>query len=184
MDFLYVYVGLIYLSAVVSLLLAVYAWNRPDTDASISFGWLMGNAAAWCLCRSLALSSKTLEYWYFWGFSIIFIFVSAAPVMYLIFILTITRRKKWLTPMRISLLFIIPFITQIMNWTSGSHTLFLTVTQINRAKPFLYAGDMNAGVWFWIHTGYSYLLLFTGILLLIKHIARTRYPYCSQSVLI
>ena len=60
------------------------------------------------------------------------------------------------------LLFVIPILSLILLWTNDYHHLFYTH----------YSTDMNEtvfGPYFTIHSIYTYLLLFIGIYLLIKH---------------
>ena len=74
------------------------------------------------------------------------------------------------------LLFIVPIISLFVLWTNSFHHLFYIE----------YSGDMSKvvyGAYFYIHTAYTYILLFISMYILLKNSFKTSGIFSKQSIL-
>jgi diguanylate cyclase (GGDEF)-like protein/PAS domain S-box-containing protein len=79
-----------------------------------------------------------------------------------------------------SSLLIIPICTLILVWSNELHGLIwseIRLVEINRTSMF----DFSYGPGFWIHTLYSYALVVTGSLLLVRYYFRSQGLYRQQA---
>jgi hypothetical protein len=139
-----------FLSAALTLLLAVYAWRHREAAGASGFAALMGCVTLWSLIATMeALSgdSPTRDFWR----SLKYISLAASPVALLIFALQ-SIGSRWLTLRRALLLFIVPALTQVVIWTNSWHY-------------FWFIPNVGRGVWFWVHSAYSFTLVFIGLIL-------------------
>lgn len=90
----------------------------------------------------------------------------------LIFVNTKIKFKKYYL-----LLFIIPILSLIILWTNNYHNLFY----IKYSSSFT---DTIYGPYFYLHTVYSYLLMFTGVIRLLYFSIRNSGFFSKQSLLI
>jgi len=78
---------------------------------------------------------------------------------------------------RYSILFIIPITSLIVLWTNDMHNLFYV-------KYSTVISDTIYGVYFYVHTIYSYLLIAIGFISLIKYSIKNSGFFSNQSILI
>jgi PAS domain S-box-containing protein len=168
-------------SVVLSTFLAVYAWQRRNKPGVLTFAWFMTAIAESSIASTLSMLSQTEETARFWT-NLIFLGTSAIPVLFLIFILQYSGRERWLSRRRISMLFIIPLVTQVVVWTNDMHGLFIQQAQFAREGALMLVQTKRLGPWFGVHTGYSYLLLVPGIVCIILMIIRPFHLYRKQAI--
>jgi PAS domain S-box-containing protein len=96
-----------------------------------------------------------------------YIGVTSVPLLVLVFALYHSDYKQWLTPGRIVLLSLIPAATVILAWTNEFHGLIWSTY-----SPYFENGIMFSqktyGIWFWIYWVYSYLLLISATVLIVR----------------
>ena len=98
------------------------------------------------------------------------------PVAFLLFGISFSRsrfkfKKKYL------LLFIVPIISLLVIWTNDLHHLFYVVYNIN-------SDQTTFGPYFYVHSVYSYILLFVALFYLIRYTIKNSGFFSKQSVLI
>lgn len=108
--------------------------------------------------------------------NIIYIGTCFLPVA-VFFTSLIFDRSKIKFKKRYSLIFIIPIISVLMIWTNNIHHLFYKEYSLNLSK-------MVFGSYFYIHTFYTYGLLFISIILLIRSAIKTSGFFSKQTILI
>ena len=106
--------------------------------------------------------------------------ITVMPVAWLIFTLQYTKREKWLTRRNLAILFILPVITLIMVWTNGIfHLMWKDIWLNTNFSPPVDAVTHN--IWFWVHSAYSYSLLFVGTLCLLDLFRKSKGIYRKQA---
>jgi len=122
--------------------------------------------AEWSLGYALELGSGDLPTKVFWA-KVEYLGIVTVPVMWLLFSLQYTGRKKWLTRRNLALLAIEPAVMLLLVWSNDFHGLIWSNIKLNTIGP-LSILDFTYGVWFWVNTAYSYLLLLIGTILLFQ----------------
>src|SRR5262245_26019693 len=148
----------------------------------MAFAFLCSTIVIWAGGYTLEFSSTTLQGKHFWS-SLTFIGIALLPPSWFIFGLYFTGRSHWLTRGRIAMLLILPCITLLMTWTNDAHGLMFYNAQLE-VTGGLYTETSDYGIWFWIHAGYSYLLLAVGSGLVIARVWNGRSVYRWQAVFI
>lgn len=98
------------------------------------------------------------------------------PVAFLFFSISFAKTKfKFKKPYL--LLFIIPITTLLVLWTNDIHHLFYVVYNITTE-------DTTFGPYFYVHSIYSYVLLFIALTYLIRYTVKNSGFFSKQSILI
>lgn len=87
------------------------------------------------------------------------------------FVNTKLQFKKWYL-----LLFVIPIISLLVLWTNDLHHLFYV-------KYSQYTAQTVFGPYFYVHSAYTYLLLFLSVFILVKYSIRNSGIFSKQSML-
>ena len=150
------------ISACIASFVALLAWQRRSAPAGTALVLLMTAVAVWSMGMAFEYAALGIP----------------AKVFFFLFALQYSHLNKWVTKRNIILLFVIPIITYLMALTNELHGLiwsgFIPVS-----------GDQNLLVyeyefWYWIGViGYSYILMFVGMAILIW--GATRLPSHSRS---
>ncbi len=174
------YLSSLALSTVLSSILAFVFWRRRSMRGAGPAAWLMLSAAIFALGGVLQLvntgmSSQVL------ATNIQYIGIAFIPVAWFTFSLRYTGRDSWLTGKALLLLSLIPLATIVLTWTNGLHSLRGYDRHLESSGPFIIIAK-SYGPWFWVHTGYSYILLLLGTLTLIRRLFRRPPLYRQQSI--
>lgn len=104
-----------------------------------------------------------------------FIGCALSPVALLLFTMRYLHMGKLLNLNTILLLSIIPVITAILAVTNPLHFLFRQQIAVIDSNPRYI--ERVQGIWFWVHTGYSYLLSMLTVALVVSRLRKTAGPY-------
>ena len=165
------------LAAVSTGALAAYAWSRGTRTGRI-FGLFALAGCLWALCYTLEILGADLATKLVWA-KLSYVGSVAVPVAWLVFTVQYTGREKILTPRLVGLISIIPLTTLLLVLSEGSHHLIWSAVSLDSQGPFQSLG-VTHGVWFWIHTIYSYLLAFLGATLIVLAMLRAPGLYRQQ----
>jgi len=169
----------LFISALVSGVVAVYAWRRRPTTGATPLSLFMLAATIWSLAYALELASVDLGAKVFWAKVQYFGIVSVAPLMLLI-VLQYIGREQWLTRRNLILLAIVPIMTLVLVWTNGVHKLIWEDLQLVQQSPFTML-QLEHGSLFWIIVAYSYTCLLAGTILLIQSYRHVSSLYRAQT---
>jgi PAS domain S-box-containing protein len=145
--------------------MALYAWRAQRAVYALSLGGACLAVCLWAFVSGLQINSTH------WATSATLVYIqiigiALLPVMWLLFALQSTGRGHWLTPPNLVLLFALPTITIALSLTNDVHHLMFGEVAV------VSFGDMRTtvadnGLWFTIHSMYSYALLALGNLFLL-----------------
>jgi PAS domain S-box-containing protein len=169
------------LSVALSLFLAAYAWPRRNRPGVLAFALLMAATAESSISSTLSMFSRTEETALFWT-NLIFLGLSAIPVLLLMFILQYSGRERWLSRRRIGVLFFIPLVTQVVVWTNDRHSLFIRQARFARQGGLMLVQEKQLGPWFGVHLGYMYVLFVVAIICTILMVIRPQHLYRKQAI--
>jgi signal transduction histidine kinase len=171
-------VFLLMLNGLVSLGLALYAWQQRQAPGALPITVVGLGMAVWALGYAGELAVAGMEVKLL-AAKIQYVGIVSVPVGWLVLAQTVTRRRHWLTRGRALALTILPVITLALVWTNEAHGLiWRTVTLIDTGL------DVSYGFWFWVHSVYSYLALLAGTAYLIDRLLRSRDMYRWQIALL
>jgi PAS domain S-box-containing protein len=168
--------------ALLSGALAVYTWRNRKTVGALPISILMVILFLWEVCYIFLLAGVEEATKVFWS-NIMFIWVIATPLAWLIFALEFTGRKTWVNRQRLVLLSIFPISTILIIFTNEFHHLFWIRQWLSSQGGFSILASVN-GPWFWIHTTYTYILIAIGLFLVVRALLRWPAQYRAQMILI
>ncbi len=148
-----------FLAAAINMLLAVYAWRHREAPGATAFAVLELLITHWSIMSAFEALSGSFETWIFWS-NLSYVGLAGAPVALLIFSLQYTKRAQ-VTKWHVLALCVIPILTQIFIWNNDQHGWW-----------WLLDGSAPS-VWFWIHSAYSFTLIFIGLTLISLAIVNT-----------
>jgi PAS domain S-box-containing protein len=169
---------LYFIPAVIAGAVALYAWRRRYLRGGQSFTLLMAATCWWCIAYTISILHPTFTGTYFWSL------MQYAGVMlvgpsWLLLALAYSgqwwRTKRW---MRMSL-FIPAAMLLAVALTNPFHGLWWPTVAPDLSHNYMWI-SVSRGPAFWVHTGYAYLCIAVGVLLLafaVRHATpRNQYP--------
>lgn len=160
-----------------ALLVALYAWWRGVHNSQslivlkvALFVWLVGYGFE---IGSLDIGSKV-----FWS-QVQYLGIVTVPVAWFVFAMIYTGRERWIQPLNLALLAMVPLVTLVLVWTNGLHGLIWERTAIGPSGTFL---ALDYGPWFWVNAAYSYSMVLLGAGLIVSGMSRAVYLYRRQSL--
>ncbi|HNT77656.1 MAG TPA: histidine kinase N-terminal 7TM domain-containing protein [Anaerolineae bacterium] len=172
-----------FIAAGITTLVGLYAWRRRNVPGAAPLaGWLLV-VTLWQVAIGLSTAARTPAAAYFWhrvSFSAI---VFIAPTA-LAFILHISGRAAWLSPARLAGLFGFPLLTLLVIWTNALHHGFIRDYAFTWVDGALRLTAWQAGFWYYLHTGYSFLLTLLAVGLVGWSAARAPQPFRGQMTVI
>jgi diguanylate cyclase (GGDEF)-like protein len=174
------YVLGLFLGAFVAGSVAVLAWRRTVTSVGRSLAVLMASVFTWSLAAAFeaavpATAAKILLS------KVEYLGIASAPVFMFLFALKFSRSGSRLKRGRAIALWIIPSLTFLLAATNEGHHLIWTGFSPVEGSPYpllLY----HHGPFFWVHVGYSYLLLFASTVLLLLAYFRFKDVHRRQAL--
>jgi two-component system, cell cycle sensor histidine kinase and response regulator CckA len=162
------YTLLLVTSVVIPALLAIAVLIQRPSLGNRSFAVLMAGVSLWSFAALFEVCAQDPQTKIF-SYGIKFIFIVSVPLSWLTFSLYYANRIRVLRISMLMLLALPQIITLILVATNPMHQLMFTAFEIVTVGRYhlLYP---HFGPWFWVHAGYSYLLLFAGFVLLAKHL--------------
>ncbi|PKN94706.1 MAG: hypothetical protein CVU44_02535 [Chloroflexi bacterium HGW-Chloroflexi-6] len=175
------YAALMFISAIVTLALAYAAWRRRTAPGAITFTFLMLSAAEWSASYAISLSilSNQLEPYLFWS-NIRYLGISGTPLAWILFALQYAGYEKLLNRRNIALLSIPPIANILLAWTDHWHNLMRGTVGLTTFGSLTLL-DVSLGPAWWFYLIYSYLLVVTGVILLLRALARQNL-YRGQAI--
>ncbi|MBE0680403.1 MAG: diguanylate cyclase [Anaerolineales bacterium] len=168
------YVSLIYLIAAIPYSwLGLYAWRKRPAVAVTPFAWSMLAVSVWTFSYSLELFFPTVPIKLFFV-KLEYLGIVSIPIYLMLFALELTGKSQLLTPRMKLLLWGIPILALILVWTNEFHHLMWDMETIIETRGLRLLG-LRYGVFFWIHSIFSYVIMaFTIGLLVIELLQRPR----------
>ncbi|QLG50260.1 histidine kinase N-terminal 7TM domain-containing protein [Natrinema halophilum] len=174
------YATLIALSALVSAAVGFISWRNRDIPGTRPLAVLMAGVTVWGFAKLLELFSTGRSATIFWA-NVQYTGIVVVPVAWLVFAFRYTGRDGWLNRWTLGSLMVVPVLVYSLLWTNDFHGLFRTVNGIYRYGS-LSVPNTTPGPVFWLHTGYSYLLLFVGSWVIVQLILMSDYQYYGQAI--
>jgi diguanylate cyclase (GGDEF)-like protein/PAS domain S-box-containing protein len=172
------FVVLTVLAALSSATLALLAWQRRQVPGALFFSATMVGATVWCASyvgelASLSLSSKMI-----WA-RLAYLGVATVPPSWLLFCLFYTGKLRRRATATILVFYLVPLATVLFAMLSTAVPLVWSTASITTSDGVRML-VVDHGLWFWVHTAYSYACLAGGSVVLLVSILRHVRPLTSQ----
>jgi len=160
--------------AVLASAIAVIAWRVRGLRGALELTGLMVCLTFWLIAGAVVLLAPDLAAKILWQ-KLTYIGAFSVPPLWLIFAARVTLDPKWLTASLIALLFVVLTITLTLLFSTDF------ALQDFQIDPELPRGvTSSAGSWWGAHLLYSYSVLFTGTMLLVRAWTQHRGVYRRQ----
>lgn len=164
------YVPLVFLAALVSICLAVFAWvhrDRPGAESLVAFALAAG---LWAVAEGMTVARRdevTMEFWAQVSLTLSVVI----PVAWLVLVLDYTRTEQR-SRRTLWLLLVEPVVFVALIWTNARHGYVWS-----RAETTLFRGvdalELTFGLGFWGHQVYASLLFTAGAALVVTFLFRS-----------
>ena len=111
-----------------------------------------------------------------------YIGIVTTVAMWFIFTLSYTGRDDLLTPRNLVFLSIEPIFVMALLLTDSQTQLFRQTVWLDSTNSFMLRSDYSIG--FWLHAVYSYILLFSGTVLIYRFLRQSSRLYWPQTMVI
>lgn len=159
------------ISGTITLVFALLGWRHRNITISLPFTLLMAALTIWFYGYVLELLSPDLP----WSLAFNHIevpFTLVVPVAFLLLVLYYTGHESFVTKKNILLLFVVPVIITLMEFTNPFHSLYYT-----RFYPVPSDGMViwmhDYGPIFWLGAAYTYSLITLSLVLIIAGLIDT-----------
>lgn len=159
---------------------AFLAWRERPEPGVVPLVAMLSGQCWWSACLIFQVQATTLESKVFWV-NLSWIGVVVIPVAWLLFALQYTGRDQYVRPRYVALLSLVPVATVVIALTSQSHDLLYTGSTLVLENGHLRLVQ-GVGSWFWVITGYTYLLGLFGSVPLLGLVQSDSLPFRGQSI--
>ncbi|MFY9639234.1 MAG: histidine kinase N-terminal 7TM domain-containing protein [Methanobacterium sp.] len=173
-----IYAIFLLISTIITLYLSFYSWNKRSNPDALYFSFLMLAVSIWTITGSLEMASISISTKILWS-QISYLGIVFVGPLWLLFTLSYTDNEKWIKLKFIGPLMVIPVVILFLVATNGWFGLIWPTITPSSSQPgaLLIYGH---GIGFYIYAIYTYILIFLGILLLIKFLIQSPKVYQKQ----
>lgn len=150
------------LSVLVMISIGYYSWKRNKRYVSAALFPVTIYAFGYAF-EMLCTSIEGVKFW----IKVEYLGIPFLGVFWLIAVLNFNGDKEKIKKGYLRLLYVIPVITVIMNYTNDFHHLFYKKLYMDTHGPFPIVGIIE-GLWYWVNVSYTYALMFLGLIILIR----------------
>lgn len=141
-----------FISTLISLVLAAYAWQRREISNARVFSTMTLMIALWAWFTGMLVISPTVEQAEIW-YKLRYLPISVVPVLILIFSLGYIGWHQFVSGWRPILYLIIPAITQIILWAYPAG--FIKEVSFSPTNGLMLIGTDVTHQWYYVHMVYS-----------------------------
>ncbi len=167
---------------VVCVLVLLYAIRHREISSAPTFILLIAAITEWLVCYLLGFTTDNVELRVLFAKIEMIGMVLVAPA-WLLFAIQYSATNRMIRANYIPLIFVLPIVTLILTWTNEQHWLIWENYDFYW-KGNIFLLNIHYGVWFWIHTIYSYLLLMVSSLLIIRTVFKSSQYYQKQAIVL
>ncbi|HPH96280.1 MAG TPA: diguanylate cyclase [Anaerolineaceae bacterium] len=169
----------IWFSALISAIMAVYAWRRREVAGAQVFAVFLLDVAAWSVLTGLLELSRSPEIALIF-YKLRYIGIATVPVLLLIFCLQFFQRQQRFPLWAILLLFAFPIATEVVIWCRFDW--FVEQVTFKVVDGLTLIKQDTVAPWFLVHMLYSQVVSFSVLILLGFEILRASHIYRWQAV--
>lgn len=184
MEFQFPAINYLYLLAcILAVVLRVVSHSHDEDNSNRYWNAVLLSFAFWTLGELLSNIGTTLQ-WQLAFQRLVYIGVISGVVSWLFFAINFSGNQRWLTPLSVTVMLIVPTASLLLIGTVEWHQLFYRDVQLIFRDGY-YVLDFDYAIGFWVQIIFcSYLYTLAGSVLLIATSLRQPSIYRSQSLLI
>jgi PAS domain S-box-containing protein len=160
------YVPLMLVAGAISSAVGVFTLRQRHSQGAIGLAVASFGGTLWALAIALQFASGSLASAVVFH-KLAFLGMDVIGVAMLAFAAAYSGRSRWVTTGSVLALSLLPALTQVFVWTSDSHTLIWKALQMDLQGSMAVLHE-TPGVWWWVDTVYTYVLLAAAIALLAR----------------
>jgi len=169
------------LAVVTAVLIMVAALKERRGVLRRQFIWLSVMTFGWQVCAiAFFMSPNAGIARYLFDLKLVFVAFTVAQVF--AFALQFNKPNIVVIDKRTVVLLAIPAITSILALTSPLHPFIREQLDILQMQPLVLVENIR-GIWFWVHTFYSYAMLVASMIVVIYHYRKLPRQYTLPSVI-
>ncbi|MFP4555832.1 MAG: histidine kinase N-terminal 7TM domain-containing protein [Bacteroidales bacterium] len=154
------------ISSILTGMLAVFLWFKRNEVNTYALIGLLFAIALWCFAAAFELAVYSIEAKRF--FTVIcYVGIVSIPVWFLGFALEYSGFIKRVPRYLKYLVWILPLASIIFLATNSSHHLFYAKSTLETIGDIAFQ-RVEAGVWWWVHLVYSYILITLAIVIFVR----------------
>ncbi len=170
------------LAGLIALICAFFVLQREKVPGSTPLLGLILAVFIWAIAYAFELASPQLSLQIFWA-KVEYLGIPFVPMFMFIFAYEFSQNTKKLTRRDLFLLGIFPAIFAVIAWTNDYHGwIWSELGQKNMGNYYLLV--LEHGFAFWIVIAYSYILLFSGTIIIIRRYYTSPAEFKSQSFIV
>ncbi|HEY3418364.1 MAG TPA: histidine kinase N-terminal 7TM domain-containing protein [Armatimonadota bacterium] len=177
-----IYLLLLTLATLVSGALIWATWQQRTVAGALPLFFLSMALAILSISSALEALAPAIAAKEFW-MNVEYVGYSLCPVLYFLMVIHSLGMASWTTPRRLLLLFFIPAMTLLFGFTNSAHHLMRANLHLAPVGALVFLGKTN-GPWFWMHIGYSFLLMVASLILLFHPRLNTHALYRTRTRLL
>lgn len=169
-------------ASLIAFALSGVSIGRRNSAGAGSLTAMMIAVGFWCAAYTLEMALPGADQQVFWS-KMQYIGIATVPVFWIIFALRFNNPSYNLSIPQFLALFLLPLLTIILVWTNESHGLIWpSITQVQIGNALI--SDYSHGSMFWVHSGYSYVLMLAGTVALLRRAIAEKSLYRNQITLV
>ena len=169
------------ISTVLSCAAAVYVWTRRSSSGASYLSAIMLATAIWSFGYSMELANTKKEIICMWlGFE--YLGIAFLPAWCLLFAFKYTGFDKWMTPVNITAISVVPVFTLLLNWTNKWHGLFYSKIDMYSLNGIAILATKK-GLWYWVHIAYTYIAIILMTWLIVRFSWKKGPLYRNQIII-
>lgn len=149
------------ISTLITLVIAYVSWKKRENNVALSCSIVMIAASFYSFGYAFEVIANNVEQIKV-CLRIEYIGISFLTTLWFLLVMRYVGYDVYINKSMYCILFIIPLITLILNYTNDYHHLFYKDIGIEK-NAYYTSAILTKGIWYWVHVGYSYLLLTIGI---------------------
>ncbi len=170
------------IAAVIAFSLSAFVWRMKTVNGKGYFRYLTLFSGIWTLGYALSVFSANIEVKLIM-LRVEYIGIISADIFWLFFVTSYTNSDNWLTKWMKGLILIIPILTFIQVLTFQYHNFYYLSYEFIEKNGMLIT-DIDYGPGFYIWIFYSYFILLTGGIILIRGILNMPEKFKRQAIYI
>ncbi|MFB6298061.1 MAG: histidine kinase N-terminal 7TM domain-containing protein [Salinirussus sp.] len=158
------------------------AWRERPEPGALPLVALLAGQSWWSATLFFQVTANGIGAKTFWV-DVSWLGIAVIPVAWLLFSLEYTGYSRYIRPKYVALLSIVPVVTAALGLTDSYHDLlYVNSTLVERGGARIL--NRTPGVWFWVITGYTYLLGLLGSIPLLRFVTSDVDTFRGQSLAI
>ena len=182
MTFSNPYTLYLFISAIIALITASFAWRRRFAPGASPLFLMLITMSIWAGANGMVLETQDPRWQIFWFDVLTFGAIMGTPAFWA-FGVEFTQHGHWLKPRNILLISIIPVLSVILGWTTEYHGLFYAERDLSTRLP---NGSWNfaVGPFYWVYITYSYSVALFTLWLIVRFYIRSSRMLRGQTATI